>query len=807
MKNILHLLSAALFITAAIPAQASAHISRTDSLFKESAWITAGKQGSMPAFRTAFSVGSPIPDLRLNCTALGIYDVTINGKHVDMGELNPGWTDYRKEVMSQEADITPYIHEGNNEIVIQLSRGWWGGGISRNAYGKDLDLCLRATVSTTDGKIIASTGPSWEYSVDGPLILGDIYNGEVVDARKKFNVWEAASVYDGAVPTVIPHEGPLVQVRDSILWRKPESAIVYRGNIAGDTQFGRINIVKEADSISWPLELKAGETALIDFGQNFAGIVEMQVMGDRGTTVTVSHGEMLNDTGDKDGRLDDGPAGSLWTYNLREAAASLRYTLAGEKACETVRPRHTFMGFRYVEIEASGDVTIASVTGKPMGADIVEHGRFECSDADINKLFSNTLWSQRSNFLSVPTDCPQRDERLGWTGDTQLFSRTAMYNSDAADFYKKWMRDMRNSQREDGAYPDIAPWANFWGYGTSAWGDAGVIVPWNVYEMTGDTSVLADNYESMSRWMDYLGTQVEDTDSVRWSHIGGGTATGDWLAYDPVDPRFVSMAYYVYVSDLMSNIARVLGKDDDSSRYAVLADDIRREFRDRYVNPDGSMRQTTQTAYLLALRHELLSDSLRGKAVEALCSKIRDNGYRLSTGFVGTPLLCSTLSDNDVDDMAYTLIQQRENPSWLYSIDQGATTIWERWDSYTREGGFHKHPWNMNSFNHYSYGAVVEWLYSYVGGIRPGAPGFSKVILAPRVDRRSDDLLSLNSQKRITWATASTVTPHGKVTSEWRRTPDGNYDFHFTLPRGLEYEVDIPGLTDRDRVKVDFIEP
>jgi len=543
------------------------------------------------------------------------------------------------------------------------------------------------------------------------------------------------------------------------------------------------------------------------------------------------HGEMLNYNGDKKGRLDDGPGGSVWTYNLREAKAQLQYTFSGDSKGETYHPRHTFMGFRYVAVTASDDVEFRKLTGQVVGSDIQEWGHFECSDSSINQLYSNIWWGQRGNFLSVPTDCPQRNERLGWTGDTQIFCRTALYQSDSKDFYRKWMRDMRNSQRSDGAYPDIAPFPNFWGYGTAAWGDAGIIVPWNVYEMTGDKTILEENYASMTRWMQWLATQQETVEAatvpdgspsghaVTYRHIGAGTATGDWLAYDPLDRRYVSVAYYAYAAQLMDSISTALGNDEQARHYRQLYHDIRQEFQQRYLSSltsppspltsspspltsHHSPLHTTQTAYLLALRFGLLPEEHRQAACDSLRMKIEQNDYLLSTGFVGTALLCPVLSYEDMDDLAYALLLQRKNPSWLYSVDQGATTVWERWDSYTREEGFHKHHWNMNSFNHYAYGVIAEWMYAYMGGIRPGAPGFRHVVLSPHADRRPDGHPTLQYQPRITWMRTKVHTPQGDITSAWRQLPDGHYEYEFTLPAGVTYSVSIPHLSDKDKVIV-----
>ena len=760
-------------------------------------WITTGTEqaGSMPVFRKVIHLKKQPRQAVLQATALGVYDVTVNGQRVGSHELKPGWTDYRKEVTFQTFDVTPLLHKGENTLCLQLSRGWWAGDISRGVYGKHPRLMVKARL-LMNGEPVAATDSTWEYSVTGPLILGDIYNGETYDARLEPKDWLQAVVSHEPQMAVVPFEGPEVRVRSQRLWRHPQSIVVYHDTISTGTTFGQIRIDRTLGDE--PFTLHRGETAVVDLGQNMVGWMQIEARAASGTTITLRHGEMLNQNGDREGQLEDGPGGSVWTYNLRRAKSTVNYTFRGDSKGETYHPHHTFMGFRYVSVTATDDVEIRRLTGQVVGSDIAEWGEFECSDSSVNQLYSNIWWGQRGNFLSVPTDCPQRDERLGWTGDTQIFSRTALYQSDCADFYRKWMRDMRNSQREDGAYPDIAPYPQFWGFGTAAWGDAGVIVPWNVYDMTGDKTILEENYESMTRWMQYLSAQHEDT----LLYIGGGTATGDWLAYDPLDARYVAVAYYAYVAQLMDSVSRVLNKTAEAERYRQLYQNIRREFQHRYLTADGHLKATTQTAYLLALRFGLLPDEYRSVARDSLRLKIEQNGYRLSTGFVGTALLCPVLSDEDMDDLAYALLLQRQNPSWLYSVDQGATTVWERWDSYTREGGFHKHPWNMNSFNHYAYGVIAEWMYAYMGGIRPARPGFSHVVLAPHADRRPAHHPSLQSQPRITWARTKIHTPHGDITSSWRLAPDGHYDYEFTVPRSITYDIRIPHLSEKDRVVV-----
>lgn len=771
-------------------------------------WISTqdtDKDG-LPMFRKVFELETLPQNAILTATALGIYDVELNGERIGDQELKPGWTDYRKEVAVQTFDASGLLRKGRNELKIQLSKGWWAGGISRGVYGKHLKLEVAAKIEM-DGVCTICTDHTWEYAIDGPLKTGDIYNGETYDARCKPSVWKSAIETGRTMPRMITSEGPAVRIREQELWRKPQGITIYSDTIATGTHYGMIKVDRTIGN--QPFTLKKGETAVVDMGQNMVGWIKFTARARKGTEITMRHGEMLNYNGDKKGRLDDGPGGSVWSYNLREAKALLKYTFNGEKEGETWHPKHTFMGFRYVSITATDDVEIDQLTGQVVGSDISEWGEFECSDERVNKLFSNIRWGQRGNFLSIPTDCPQRDERLGWTGDTQIFARTALYNSDAKDFYRKWMRDMRNSQREDGAYPDIAPFPSFWSYGTSAWGDAGVIVPWTVYEMTGDKTILEENLESMERWMDWL-SQQHDTivteehpqDTIVYQYSGGGTSTGDWLSYAPLEQRYVSVAYYAYVARLMENICMALDREEKARKYRQLYSNIREEFQKRYLDSDDRLTHHAQTAYLLALKLQLLPDACKEEARQSLRKSIEDNDYRLNTGFVGTGILCNTLSDEGMNDLAYALLLQRENPSWLYSVDQGATTVWERWDSYTIEGGFHKHHWNMNSFNHYAYGVVAEWMYAYMGGIRPAAPGFKKVLLSPCVDNRADNHPSLRTQSRINWVKVKTHTPQGDIKTEWERTADGHYHYTFTLPKGIEYEVRIPGLTDYDKVSI-----
>ncbi|MDO4931798.1 MAG: family 78 glycoside hydrolase catalytic domain [Prevotellaceae bacterium] len=770
----------------------AAYLAAVASPLDGAQWISApngAANAAMPIFRKVVTVeNKTVKKATLYASALGVYDILLKGIALTPeSELKPEWTDYRKEVQYQKFcldGVPERVYHDGLTIAAQVSNGWWAGPISRGIYGKDVQKAFicRLVLEYADGTTAECvTDTTWECTTDGPLMLGDIYNGETYDARRASLaeclagdggfLWRRACVNTDAKGRLIAETAPPVRVRDRKLWRSPQSITIYKGSVSTGTTHGSINVVDTLAPpfFSKPLRLKAGETLLVDFGQNMVGWIDMAAQGDRGTVMTWRFGEMLNFNGDE-GRLDKGPGGSLWTYNLRTARATFEYVMRGG-GVERYHPRHTFFGFRYAELTATADVTLDSLVAQVVGTDLTEWGSFECSNTDINRLYSNTWWSQRGNFLSIPTDCPQRDERLGWTGDTHIFSLTALYNSDAAAFYRKWMGDMRASQRADGAYPETAPFCNMWGYGTSAWGDAGIIVPWNVYVMTGDESIIRENWNSMTRWIDFCKAQKEGP----WTHIGAEPKTGDWLAYKLVEGRYVSYAYFAHSAMLMHKMASVLGRTAEAGEYLRLWREIKDEFQRRYVT-DGEINtgRDTQTAYLLALHFNLLDEGQRPKAMEALRRNIEDNGYKLSTGFVGTGILMQTLTECGMTDMAYRLLLQRENPSWLYSIDQGATTIWERWDSYTRERGFHKHPWNMNSFNHYSYGAVVEWFYSTILGIRAdeNSPGFRHFYLAPQPGGG------------MTFARGGTMTPYGPVSAEWQKRKKGGYDYTVVVPKG-----------------------
>ena len=764
--------------------------------------------GAASMFRKEFTAKAPVKSAKLYSSALGIYDVFINGTRVghvqDDGttiydELKPGWTDYAKKVFYNTHDVTTLVKEGGNAIGATVTSGYWAGGICHGQYGdKPVAFMAKLVIEYTDGsKETVVTDASWATYDNGALRKGDIYNGETYNATLEDgwtkagydqSAWHAIVSSRDFTGEICAFEGPAARIRTS-LTRLPEHITIYEGIKQTGTAYGMVNVVSETNGNS-PVKLKKGQTVIYDFGQNMVGWVRVNVKGKTGCTLRARFSEMLNDKGDTN-RGDDGPGGSLYLINLRTAKASMYYTLRGDEEGETYSPTNTYYGFRYCEITAGDDIEINGIEGLVVGADNEEGSSLTTSHDAVNQLYSNVIWGQRGNFMSVPTDCPQRDERLGWTGDTQIFCRTAAYNANTAAFYHKFMGDMRDSQRPDGAYPDVAPIA--WvGYGNGAWGDAGIIVPWTTYLMHGDKSIIEENYESMEKYMDWMAAQAGDG----YKYQGAGTNYGDWVSFVPTDSRYVSVCYYAYDALLMSKMSQVLSKapGDEyaikAAEYEQLYNNIKAEFATRYIS-NRLPKQHTQTGYLLALRFGLLPDEASEQAtIKALARAISSNNETLNTGFVGTGIINTTLSQVGLIDKAYNLLLQRNCPSWLYSVDQGATTIWERWNSYTKETGFHKDI-SMNSFNHYSYGAVAEWMYRYMAGIEADEQnaGFKNIILQPYPDTRTT---LPQGQERITSVNATVASNYGSIKSAWQLGADGSLSYKVTVPANTTARLLMP---------------
>jgi len=738
--------------------------------------------------------GRQVSKVTVKATALGIFDLFFNGKRVGDDEYKPGWTDYRLRAFYYEYDITESV-KSKNILTAEVSPGWWSGRISYGFY--DFQPCAFAAeieIAYADGAVVTvRTGEDWQTSICGPVLRADIWDGEYYDARiphasvlPSAHEWKSAVIFGGFKGKVEKRIGPPVRTK---MWleRKPEKATLVCGSKDNGTDFGEIDVVEvKVGSGCERLRLPKGQSVILDMGQNIVGRPILLLKAKRNTRVNVFFGEMLNDTGKLDNG-NDGPQGSVYMSNYRSALSRIAYIASGEGE-EKYYPTHSFFGFRYIELEADGDVDILSVRGEVIGSDIEENGHFECDNVEINKLYSNVLWGMRGNYFSVPTDCPQRDERFGWSGDTQLFCGAATYIADVKEFLRKWLGDLRDSQHGlNGAYCDVAPrmLGSEQNYGNAAWADAGIVVPYRLWLAYADKQIIEEHYSSMEEYMAYVsGFGLE----------GAKDFYGDWLSYDKTDNRLIAMAYYAYDAFIMEKLSRVIGRNDRAAYYKELHEKIVTHWRKRYIR-EGELICRTQTAYAIAISFGLLPNEMKASAAEGLKSSIRKNANKLSTGFVGTALLCRALSLSELNNVCYDLLLGTDDPSWLYSVRQGATTVWERWNSYTTADGFGNV--TMNSFNHYAYGAVAEWFYSGICGILPDEKkgGFSNFILRPSPDLRDDKEIPIG-QKRILSASASYKTDYGIIKSSWKNTGEIMI-YNVSVPLGTTAEIGLISRLDK----------
>ncbi|MBE6693586.1 MAG: hypothetical protein E7589_02325 [Ruminococcaceae bacterium] len=751
--------------------------------------------GGLLTLKREFKIGKNLKRATVRATAIGVYDLFVNGERVFAevvdgekiyDEYKPGWTDPRSRAFADQYDITSLVRE-DNLFVAEVSPGWCCGRISYGFY--DYPPCaLSAEIILTyeDGEERIITGEDWQAAICGPVLRADLWDGEYYDARiphasKNPNAheWISASLYDGFAGQVVDRVGPSIRTNES-LSRKPLTARVIDGTVDNGTDYGKVNVIRSAEGNGCDVQtLSAGQSVIYDMGQNMVGRPAIKLRAARGTRIHACVAEMLNDNG-KASAGNDSAEGSLYMSNYRSALARIVYIASGDGE-EVYFPTHAFYGFRYLEIEADGDVDILSVCGEVIGSQLDWVGNFVCDHEDINQLYSNVLWGMRGNYFSAPTDCPQRDERFGWTGDTQVFIGAASYLANVREFMRKWLGDMRDTQIDnDGAYCDVAPrmFAKPVNSGNSAWADAGLIVPYRMWVMYKDKSLIEEHFESMELYMDY----IERNFGIK----GAKACYGDWLAYDYTDNRYVATAYYVNDLRLMEKFCRILGRSERAEYYRNRTGEALAYFRDTYFK-DGLPIYDTQAAYLMAIDFDLLEPDEIPAAAKRLEEKIIENGYRLSTGFLGTAILCRVLSRVGLTHLCYDLLLQTENPSWLYSVKQGATTIWERWNSYTIADGFGKV--EMNSFNHYAYGAVAEWFYSGMCGILPDEnnPAFSRFIIAPCPDMRTEDKL-IGGQKNINSAAAEYKCDYGTIKSGWSRK-DGKTTYTVTVPDGTVAEA------------------
>lgn len=697
-------------------------------------WIAvSGKDTSArsPLFRNEFMINKKIKSATAYIAAKGLYEAHINGKRIGDSYLSPGWTSYRKRLQYQVYDVTASLRNGLNAIGVTLGNGWFKGrigfGTQHSFYGDTRALLLQLEIEYIDGtKKTIHTDEHWKSSY-GPILMSDIYDGEYYDARLEKTGWSSPGYTED-------HSWKNAQM----LEKGTEELVGMVGApVKKQEQFKVLKIFKTPK----------GET-VADFGQNLVGWVMLKAKGPEGSRITLSHAEVL----DKDG--------NFYTTNLRTAKAQNTYILKGNTE-QVFEPHFTFQGFRYVKIEGYPmELKPEDLTAVALYSDMEVTGKFHTSNPLLNQLQHNIQWGQKGNFVDVPTDCPQRDERLGWTGDAQAFANTAAYNMDVAGFFTKWLRDLSADQLADGLVPFVIPNVLGAADGASAgWADASTIVPWDMYVAYGDKRLLEVQYESMKKWVGYM--TAKSTDNL-WNT---GFHFGDWLFYRPdddndgraavTDKYLIAQAFYANSTQIMINVAKVLGKTQDADQYTVLLKDIKEAFVKEYMTGNGRLVSSTQTAYVLALQFDMLPEPLRTSVADRLVKNIRDYGNHLTTGFLGTPYLCHVLSRYGHDDVAYKLLMQESYPSWLYPVKMGATTIWERWDGIKPNGSFQTP--EMNSYNHYAYGAIGDWMYRNVAGIKSDAdaPGYKRINIQPKPGG------GLNN------ARGELNTPYGWVISSW----------------------------------------
>jgi len=730
-------------------------------------WVTPNlqedpaKSNPVPILRRVFEGRGNIASARLYASAMGLYELELNGNRVGDQYFTPGWTAYDFRYQYQTYDVTALLKPGKNCLGALLGDGWFRGNMTwdgaRNSYGTKLALLAQLVITYKDGKQqIVGTDQTWKAAT-GPILASDIYNGETYDARlerigwseaayddnNNHNDWKGVTLLDSPKAKLVAAAGPPVRAIEEV---KP------------------VKVIRTPD----------GNTVL-DMGQNMVGWVRFRLPAPAGTTITLRHAEVLDSKG------------NFYTENLRSAKQTIRYTAKGQ-GVEVFEPHFTFQGFRYVAVEGwPGELPLDAFTGVVVHSAMEPAGTFETSNVMLNQLQHNIVWGQKGNFVDVPTDCPQRDERLGWTGDAEVFAPTACFNHDSAAFYTKWLKDIALDQEDDGAVPYVIP--NVLSHKTRAgeaasagWADVATVLPWTLYLSYGDRRVLEEQYPSMKAWVEYIRRQAGER--LIWNT---GHNFGDWLAYSTTDADYpgattdkdlIQTAYFARSTDLLRATAEVLGKKEDADFYAGLLDHIRSAFQKEFVTPKGRLSSNTQTAYSLALAFDLLPESQRKQAAERLAADVRAFKH-LTTGFLGTPLICQVLSDYGYFDEAYMLLNQTEYPSWLYPITKGATTIWERWDGIKPDGSFQEK--SMNSFNHYAYGAIGDWMYRVIGGISidPRQPGYKHILIQP------------HPGGGLTMAKASVHSMYGTVSSSWE-LKDGKMTLRVEVPANATASVRLP---------------
>lgn len=805
-----------------------------DSVWKSSSWISVvdapvvlGEvaDGSRAADGASWFLATVRNDKKVSralwmTTGLGVYELYVNGKQVGDEILKPGFTHPEKTRLSFTYDVTGLFDTASgaeNVLSAQVTPGWWADKIVTPAghdgmIGRKCAFRGVLALYYSDGstRLYGTDTENWKAGIAGPVTHAAIYDGEEYDARiapgfetpEKLGVPEINTEFHG---DIFPSDGAEIYFRHDLAL-SPVKTYVWQG-VAGEDEnhFGRV-VLKREYGAGEPIVVNPGENLVVDFGQNCSAVPVFVFNAAEGTELNCVTAELLNDGNGSKERGMDGPEGSVHRLNLRipDTGMKLKYTFANspEDVCYT--PRYTFFGYRYVSINVTDKVVIKSIKSLPVTSisSDMEIGKIETGNELVNKLISNTIWGQRSNYLSVPTDCPQRNERLGWTADTQVFTETGSFFANTTSFFHKWMRDLIDSQGEKGGFPGVAPLSQYGNEMTRlGWSDAGIIVPWSIWKQFGDTEIVEQSWKSMEKYINHINETRYDHNAL--IEENGNYQWADWLSYEPLEScgggafgpdgplpeaveywNYLSASYWLLDAGMMRDMA--IGTGRDASRYETMTHDAKTYIRERFFDENGKFKtdilNTMQTPALFALKNNILD----GAAKEAMIGRLRKNFAEhencLQTGFLGTSILMPTLSENGMSDIAWELLFQRKNPSWIYSIDNGATTIWERWNSYMIDKGMG--PKGMNSFNHYAYGVVCEWIWETAAGIAsdPANPGFKHIIMKPVPD------------KRLGYLKAEYHSASGVIRSAWKYEGD-NWIWEFSVPDGCTATVTLPGET------------
>lgn len=768
--------------------------------FKDDAPIAASQKNMefRPAryYRKTFTAEKSIRRAMAFATALGIYKLQVNGQPASEQRFTPGWSDYHKRVYYNTFDVTNLLKSGENALSAIVADGWYSGYLGygllvgygpnhcgRYIYGKTPSVLIQLEIDYEDGsRETIETNSTWKVST-GPITQADMLMGETYDARLEQKGWSAPGFDDSAWSNAIrAEENGSVKMPFFDQSGEREAELGFQ-KPAKMQSYPSVPIRPTGELHPTAITEPEKGVYIFNLGQNFSGVVRLKVKGEKGTKIRIRHGEMLH------------PDGRLMTENLRKAQATDTYILRGDGEFETWTPRFTYHGFQYVELTGLMEKpTLDTVTGIVLHSDTPLASSFECSDPMVNQLFKNIVWTQRSNFFEIPTDCPQRDERFGWTGDAQIYIRTASYNADVAAFYTKWLDDLEEAQLPNGAYPDYAPYPMMHGKPNrgfaTAWMDAGIICPYTIYKVYGDRRAIERHYDSMKRFMDFRKKNSPDFLGV---DICNGW--GDWLSIGSTTPiEYIDTVYFAYSAHLMAEMAAAIGRNDDAREFGALYEKIKEAFVKKYSAEDGKLSIDNQTTYAIALLAGLIPQESREQTAKRLAELIQENDYRMSTGFLGTRPLLPVLTETGHIDLAARLLQSRRFPSWGYEIENGATSIWERWNSYTKDKGFFDV--GMNSFSHYSFGAVCEWMFRDLAGIDTEDAGFDVIVIDPNPPAPGSN----PEHEAISWVKAEYDSIHGKIKSQWKREAD-RFMLEIETPANTTAKVYIPAAS-REKVRV-----